>query len=154
MDTRTPPALEHRTPASLYRIVFQQRDEECELYAVRVAQGHLPAFLEVEQILFADRATGPGANAVQERLRDALATVKRCYLPLAHIVRIDEIAYATLAELRGEGPRRIASYTGRGRARQGRAAAHRYAAVEIAFATGHTESNLRPAQAAVVRAVN
>lgn len=103
MDTRIPPALEARTPASLYRIVFQQRDEECELYAVRVAQGHLPAFLEVEQILFADRATGPGANAVQERLRDALAPVKRCYLPLAHIVRIDEIAYATLAELRGEG---------------------------------------------------
>ena len=102
MDAQIPPALENRTPASLYRIVFQQRDEDCELYAVRVAQGHLPAFLEIEQILFADRAGGHGANAAQERLRNALATVKRCYLPLAHIVRIDEIAYATLAELRGE----------------------------------------------------
>ena len=96
-------SLEHKTPASLYRVVLQSQDEHCELYAVRVAQGHLPAFLEIEQFVFPDRAPNHGANAAQERLRGALAAVKRCYIPLAHIVRIDEIAYAALTDLRGEG---------------------------------------------------
>lgn len=35
-------------------------------------------------------------------LRSALADVKRCYIPLARILRIDEIACA-LSELRGGG---------------------------------------------------
>lgn len=94
---------EPKTPASLYRVVLQSQDGHCEFYAVRVAQGHLPAFLEIEQIVFCDRATGDGANAAQERLRSALAAVKRCYIPLAHVVRIDEIAYSAATELRGEG---------------------------------------------------
>ena len=101
MDKQTPDILENPAPASLYRVVLQSPDEQCELYAVRVAQGHLPAFLELEQIVFADRASGH-ASAAQERLRSALAEVKRCYIPLARIVRIDEIAYAAAAELRGD----------------------------------------------------
>lgn len=103
MDSQNLTALENRTPTSLYRVVLQSRDEHCELYAVRIAQGHLPAFLEIEQIVFPDRAPGHGANAAQERLRGALAAVKRCYIPLTHIVRIDEIAYAALTDMRGEG---------------------------------------------------
>ena len=95
-------SLEHKTPASVYRVVLQTQDEHCELYAVRVAQGHLPAFLELEQIVFADRATGHGGSAAQERLRSALAAAKRCYIPLARIARIDEIAYETLTELHGD----------------------------------------------------
>lgn len=103
MDPQLPTTLENRTPASLYRVVLQSQNEHCELYAVRVAQGHLPAFLEIEQIVFPDRAPGHGANAAQERLRGALAAVKRCYIPLTHIVRIDEIAYAALTDVRGDG---------------------------------------------------
>lgn len=89
-----------RTPTSLYRVLFQGQDEQCELYAVRVAQGHLPAFLEIEQIVFAERAAGPFGAAGQERLRTALAEAKRCYTSLARIVRIDEIAYESLSERR------------------------------------------------------
>lgn len=80
-----------KTP-SLYRVIFQSQGEHCELYAVRVAQGHLPAFLEVEQISFAERDP---ANSAQERLRHALAHVKRSYIPLQNISRIDEVPRET-----------------------------------------------------------
>lgn len=101
MDREISPTPERRAPSSLYRIVFQGADEHCELYAARVAQGHLPAFLEIDQIVFGERPAGT-ASAAQERLRSALAAAKRCYIPLARVVRIDEIAYEAVHQARDE----------------------------------------------------
>lgn len=92
--------MDNLKTSSLYRVIFQSQGEHCELYAVRVTQGHLAAFLEVEQISFAERDP---ANPVQERLRHALARVKRSYIPLQNISRIDEVPHETwtLAENNG-----------------------------------------------------
>lgn len=80
--------MDTERPKAIYRILFQHQGECCELFAVRVAQGHLPAFIELEQLVFAERAAG---SATQERLRHTLAEVKRSYIPLHAVVRIDEV---------------------------------------------------------------
>ena len=75
---------------SVYRVLF--RNQEClyELYARKVGQGALFAFVEIEEILFGNRG-GVLVDPSEERLKSEFAGVKRTYIPLQAVVRIDEV---------------------------------------------------------------
>jgi hypothetical protein len=55
-----------------------------------VGQGALFAFVEVEEILFGNRG-GVLVDPSEERLKSEFAGVKRTYIPLQAVVRIDEV---------------------------------------------------------------
>jgi hypothetical protein len=55
-----------------------------------VGQGTLFAFVEVEEILFGNRG-GVLVDPSEERLKSEFAGVKRTYIPLQAVVRIDEV---------------------------------------------------------------
>ena len=75
---------------SVYRVLFRNQESLYELYARKVGQGALFAFVEVEEILFGSRG-GVLVDPSEERLKSEFAGVKRTYIPLQAVVRIDEV---------------------------------------------------------------
>lgn len=74
----------------IYRIIFHNQGKIYELYARNVSQGALYAFVELEDIIFGERSALP-VDPSQEKLKSEFAGVKRTYVPLHAVIRIDEV---------------------------------------------------------------
>ena len=74
----------------LYKIAFLNQGQVYEVYAKRVSQGGLLGFVEVEGLVFGQK-TSVVVDPTEERLQREFAGVKRCYLPMHAVVRIDEV---------------------------------------------------------------
>lgn len=76
--------------ANVYRLQFQREGKLWEIYAKKVSHGSLFGFIEVEDLIFGTRSSvvvDPG----EERIRLEFEGIKRTFIPLHHIVRIDEV---------------------------------------------------------------
>jgi len=74
----------------LYKVTFLNQGQVYEVYAKRVNQGGLLGFVEVEGLVFGQK-TSVVVDPTEERLQREFAGVKRCYLPMHAVVRIDEV---------------------------------------------------------------
>jgi hypothetical protein len=77
----------------LYRVTFLNQGEIYEVFARSVSQGGILGFVEVEGLVFGEK-TRMVVDPVEERLEREFAGVKRCFLPMHSIVRIDEVEKA------------------------------------------------------------
>ncbi len=84
---REPPAAKSRR---VFRVTFHNQGNVYELYARTVSQGDLYAFVEVEGILFGERG-GVLVDPSEERLKSEFDGVRRTFIPLHAVVRIDEV---------------------------------------------------------------
>lgn len=74
----------------IFKIMFVNQGKVYEIYARKVSHGSLFGFVEVEELVFGERSSvvlDPG----EERVKSEFAGVKRTYLPLQSILRIDEV---------------------------------------------------------------
>jgi hypothetical protein len=74
----------------VYRVTFLNQGQVYEVYARRVTQGGFFGFIEVEELLFGERTklvVDPG----EERLRTEFEGVRRVFVPMHAVVRIDEV---------------------------------------------------------------
>ena len=76
--------------ARLYKVTFLNQGQVYEIYAKRVSQGGLLGFVEVEGLVFGEK-TRVVVDPTEERLQREFEGVKRCYLPMHSVVRIDEV---------------------------------------------------------------
>jgi len=75
----------------IYKVIFVNQGKVYEIYARRVSQtGALFGFVEVEELVFDARKSVVVDPAV-ERLEIEFAGVKRTYLPMHYVLRIDEV---------------------------------------------------------------
>ena len=74
----------------IFRIMFVNQGKVYEIYARRVNHGELFGFIEVEELVFGERATVV-VDPAEERIKSEFDGVKRTYLPLHSILRIDEV---------------------------------------------------------------
>ncbi len=74
----------------IFRIVFVNQGKVYEIYARKVSHGGLFGFVEVEEIVFGERSSVV-LDPSEERIKSEFAGVKRSYLPLHSIIRIDEV---------------------------------------------------------------
>jgi|TARA_R110000868_G_scaffold750_3_gene5473 hypothetical protein len=75
----------------VYRVVFLQQAEVFEIYARYIYPSDLYGFVEVEQLLFGERSqlvVDPG----EEKLKNTFADVKRTFIPMHAVIRIDEVS--------------------------------------------------------------
>ncbi len=70
--------------------MFVNQGKVYEVYARRVSHGELFGFIEVEELIFGERATVV-VDPTEERIKGEFDGVKRTYLPLHSILRIDEV---------------------------------------------------------------
>lgn len=74
----------------LYRIAFYNQGEVYEIYARSVSQGGLYGFVEVEELVFGEK-TELVIDPSEEKLSSEFADVKRTYIPMHAVVRIDQV---------------------------------------------------------------
>lgn len=74
----------------LYKIVFMSQGQVYEIYARRVGHGTLFGFVEVEELVFGERSSVV-VDPSEEKIKSEFAGVKRTYLPMHSIIRIDEV---------------------------------------------------------------
>lgn len=74
----------------IFKVMFVNQGKVYEVYARKVSHGGLFGFIEVEELVFGERSTVV-VDPSEERLKSEFAGVKRTYLPLHSIVRIDEV---------------------------------------------------------------
>ncbi len=61
-----------------------------EIYARHVQHGDLFGFIEVEELVFGERTTLV-VDPSEERIKSEFENVRRTYLPMHSIIRIDEV---------------------------------------------------------------
>jgi hypothetical protein len=75
----------------VYRIAFYNQGNIYELYAREIHQSSMYAFVEVEDIIFGER-TSVVVDPSEEKLKAEFEGVRRTYIPLQAVIRIDEVA--------------------------------------------------------------
>jgi len=75
---------------SIYRVTFLNQGKVYEIYARSVSQGGLLGFVEIEQLIFGER-TKLVIDSSEEQLKSEFEGVKRTYLPMHSVLRIDEV---------------------------------------------------------------
>ena len=78
------------TDKSIYRIVFHNQGNVYELYAREISQSSMYAFVEIGDIIFGERSKLV-VDPSDEKLKAEFSGVKRTYVPLHAVVRIDEV---------------------------------------------------------------
>ncbi|MGA8260163.1 MAG: DUF1820 family protein [Arenicellales bacterium] len=87
---------------SIYRVVFHSQGNVIELYARDVSQTGLYAFVEVGDLIFGERSKLV-VDPSEEQLKNQFAGVKRTYLPLHAVIRIDEVEKEGSAKILSTG---------------------------------------------------
>lgn len=77
-------------PQSMYKVIFVNQGKVYEVYAKSVSHGAIFGFIEVEELVFGTRSTVV-VDPTEEKIQTEFAGVKRTYLPLHTILRIDEV---------------------------------------------------------------
>lgn len=86
----------------LYRVIFTQEDEVYEIYAKYLSEDTLMGFIEVEELLFGEETTLV-VDPSEEKLRNEFKGVKRTYIPLHLLLRIDEVHKEGAAKIKPTG---------------------------------------------------
>ena len=74
----------------VYKVIFHNNNQVFEVFARQIYQSDMWGFIEVEEFVFGERSqilVDPG----EEKLKNEFNGVKRSYIPLQAIIRIDEV---------------------------------------------------------------
>ena len=74
----------------IYKVMFHQQGNLYELYARSVSHGEMYGFLEIGEIIFGERSALL-VDPAEEKLKAEFSGVKRTYVPIGFVVRVDEV---------------------------------------------------------------
>lgn len=74
----------------VYKVIFQNGNQVFEVFAQQIYQSDMWGFIEVEEFLFGERSQIL-VDPSEEKLKTEFNGVKRSYIPLQSIIRIDEV---------------------------------------------------------------
>lgn len=75
------------TKEIVYRVLYHQQNIPFELYARSVSESEMFGFVELEELVF----DAVAADSPEEKFKQEFEAVKRTYIPLNNIFRIDAI---------------------------------------------------------------
>lgn len=87
----------------IFKVVFVNQGKVYEIYARKVHHGSLLGFVEVEELVFGERSTVV-VDPTEEKIKAEFEGVKRTYLPIHSVLRIDEV--------RKQGVSKISNFEG------------------------------------------
>jgi hypothetical protein len=82
----------------IYKVVFVNQGKVYEIYARKVGHGPLFGFVEVEEIIFGERSAVV-VDPSEERIKAEFEGVKRTYLPMHSVLRIDEVRKSGVSKI-------------------------------------------------------
>ncbi|KTC69350.1 hypothetical protein Lbir_2089 [Legionella birminghamensis] len=87
---------------TIYRITFNHQETVYEIYARKVHESEMFGFLEVEDFVFGEN-TSLVVDPSEERLKLEFSNIKKTFIPLHSIYRIDEVNKQGVAKIREHG---------------------------------------------------
>ena len=80
----------NNAPTPVYKVIFYNQNQVFEVFARAIYQSDMYGFIEVEEFIFGER-TQLVVDPSEEKLKNEFSAVKRSYIPMHSIVRIDEV---------------------------------------------------------------
>ncbi len=74
----------------IFKVLFTNQGKIYEIYARKVSHGELWGFVEVEELVFGEKSSVV-VDPAEERIKSEFDGVKRTYLPMHSILRIDQV---------------------------------------------------------------
>ncbi len=74
----------------VYKVIFNNGTQVFEIFARQIYQSDMWGFIEVEEFVFGERSKIV-VDPAEEKLKNEFGGVKRSYIPLQSIIRIDEV---------------------------------------------------------------
>src|SRR5579872_1032021 len=74
----------------IFKVQFVNQGKVYEIYARKVSHGNLFGFIEVEELVFGERSSVV-VDPSEEKIKAEFNEVKRTYLPIHSVLRIDEV---------------------------------------------------------------
>ncbi len=94
----------------IFKVVFANQGKVFEIYARKVSHGSLFGFLEVEELIFSSR-TALVVDPTEEKIKAEFEGVKRTYLPLHSVLRVDEVKEQGVSKITSlEGASNVAQF--------------------------------------------
>lgn len=87
---------------SIYKISFYNQNKVYEMYAQQVYQSDLYGFITIEGLAFDERSTVL-VDPSEEKLKSEFEQVKRFFVPMHAIIRIDEVEKQGVAKISDAG---------------------------------------------------
>ena len=74
----------------IFKVIFANQGKVYEIYARKVSHGSMLGFVEVEELVFGERSAVV-VDPAEEKVKSEFEGVKRTYLPMHSVLRIDEV---------------------------------------------------------------
>ncbi|WP_116369080.1 DUF1820 family protein [Parahaliea mediterranea] len=74
----------------VYKVIFQNGSQVFEVFARQIYQSDMWGFIEIEEFIFGERSQIV-VDPSEEKLKNEFSGVKRSYVPLQSVIRIDEV---------------------------------------------------------------
>lgn len=87
-----------KSEKKIYKVTFLNKGKLYEVFVRNIYQSDLYGFIEVEDYLFGER-TQVVVDPSEEKLQSEFAGVKRSYIPMQAIMRIDEVEQQGVAKI-------------------------------------------------------
>lgn len=84
---------------TLFRITFVNQEAIYEIYAHKVTESEMFGFIEVEDFVFGENSSLV-VDPSEERLKVEFNNVKRTFIPMHSVFRIDEVSKQGVAKVR------------------------------------------------------
>ncbi len=82
----------------IFKVTFLNKGEIYEVYAEEVYQSDLWGFIEIEDFVFGERSQMV-VDPSEEKLKAEFKGVKRSFIPMQAIIRIDEVEKEGIAKI-------------------------------------------------------
>ena len=83
---------------SVFKIAFVNQGKVYEVYARSINQSGMLGFIEVEGFIFGEKSAVV-IDPSEEKLKAEFAGVKRCFIPMHSVIRIDEVEKEGVAKI-------------------------------------------------------
>ncbi|MFV0476663.1 MAG: DUF1820 family protein [Parahaliea sp.] len=88
----------------IYKVIFQNGSQIFEVFARQIYQSDMWGFIEIEEFIFGERSQIV-VDPSEEKLKNEFSGVKRSYIPLQAVIRIDEVEKEGAAKVSDSKPR-------------------------------------------------
>lgn len=82
----------------IYKITFLNKGKIYEIFVKQVYQSDLYGFIEIEEFLFDERSKVV-VDPSEEKLKSEFTGVRRSFIPMQAIIRIDEVEKTGIAKI-------------------------------------------------------
>ena len=84
--------------SEIFKVTFLNKGKVYEVFVRQVYQSDLYGFIEIEEFVFDERSQVV-VDPSEEKLKNEFAGVRRSYIPMQAIIRIDEVDKSGVAKI-------------------------------------------------------